>query len=74
MSKDFLHLYFAEDQVLSIFENNLENGRMQKYLIKNMVVKIPILISFHFCLLCWLSHVFIAAASGFNYLGPFRWF
>ena len=47
MSKDFLSLHFAVDQVLSTSGYDLENGRMpckQKYLIKNMAVEIPILI------------------------------
>ena len=41
---------------------------------KNMAVKIPILILFCFCLLCWLPPVSIVAASCFNYIGPRRWF
>ena len=47
MCGDFLPLYFAVDQVLSVSGYDLENGRMsckQKYCIKNMAVKIPILI------------------------------
>ena len=55
VSKDFLPLHFAVGQVLSISGYDLENGRMpckQKYCIKNMAVKIPILILFRFCLLC----------------------
>ena len=32
-------------------------------------LKIPILILFHFCLLCWSSPVSIVAASCFNYIG-----
>ena len=55
MSIDFLCQHFAVDQVLSISQYDLDNGRMlckQKYLIKNMVVKIPLLILFCFCLLC----------------------
>ena len=55
VSKDFLHLHFAVDQVLSISGYELENGRMlckQKYQIKNMAVKIPISILLRFCLLC----------------------
>ena len=59
VSKDFLSLYFAVDQVLSISGYDLENGRMlcckQKYWIKNTAVKIPILNLFHFCLLFYLS-------------------
>ena len=62
MSTDFLPLHFAVGQVLSISGYDLENGRMpckQKYCIKNMTVKIPILILFRFCLLCWLkNHLF----------------
>ena len=53
----------------------LENGRMpckQKYCIKIMAVKIPNLILFRFCLLCWLSPASIVAASCFNYIGPCR--
>ena len=38
-----------------------------------MVVKIPILILFRFCLISLLFPVLIVAASCFNYLGPFRW-
>ena len=55
VSKEFLRLYFAVDQVLSISEHHLENGRMpcnQKYWIKNMAVKILILILLRFRLLC----------------------
>ena len=58
-SKDFLSLHFAVGQVLSISGYDLENGKMpckQKYCIKNMTVKIPILILFRFCLLCWLKN------------------
>ena len=47
VSKDFLCLHFAFDQVLSISGNDLENQSVpckQKYWIKNMAVKIPILI------------------------------
>ena len=76
-SKDFLRLHFAVDQVLSIAGYDFENGRLsrkQKYLIKIMAVKMPILILFCFCLLCWLSSVSIVAASYLNYVGPFRWF
>ena len=36
----------------SISGYDLENGRMQKYWIKSMVIKILILISLHSCLLC----------------------
>ena len=77
MSKDFLYLHFAVDQVLSVSGYDLGNGRMackQKYWIKNMAVKLPILILFRFCLFCWLSPVSIVAASRFNYMGPCRWF
>ena len=59
VSKDFLPLHFAVDQVLSVSGYDLENGRMpckQKYCIKNMAVKIPNFILFHFCLLCWLNN------------------
>ena len=52
--KDILPLHFAVGQVLSISGYDLENGRMlckQKYWIKNMAIKIPILILFRFCLL-----------------------
>ena len=53
MSKDNLRLHFAFDQVLSISEYDLENGRMpcnNKYWIKNMAVKIRILmVLFWFC-------------------------
>ena len=55
MSKDFLPLHFAVGHLLSISAYNLENGRMsckQKYRLKNMAVKIPLLILFRFCLLC----------------------
>ena len=51
----------------------LENGRMpckQKYLIKTMAIKIPILILFRFRLLCYLSPFSIVAASFFNFIGP----
>ena len=60
MSKDFLSLLFVVGQVLSISGYDLENGRMpckQKYWIKNMAIKIAILIVFWFCLLCWLRSV-----------------
>ena len=76
-------LHFAVSQVLSILGYDLENGRMpckQKYCIKNMAVKIPILILFRFCLLCWRkNHLFgvlssVVAASCFNFIGPCRWF
>ena len=73
VSKDFLCLHFVDGQVLSISGYDLENGRKpykQKYWIKNLAVKIPILILFHFCLLCWLSPVSVVAASCFNYIGP----
>ena len=45
----------------------------------NMVVKIPILILFFFCLLCWLKNLLfcvlsVVSASFFNYVGPCRWF
>ena len=76
-TKDFLHLHFAVDRVLSISEPDLENGRMTcqwKYWIKNIAVKILILILFCFYLLCWLSPVSVVAASFFGYLGPCRWF
>ena len=55
---DFLSLHFAVDQVLSILRYDLENRRIwckQKFCMKNMTVKIPILILFHFCLICVLS-------------------
>ena len=51
VSKDFLRLHFAVDDALSISEYYLENGRMHKYCIKAMAVKISILILFRFCLL-----------------------
>ena len=61
-SKNFLGLHFAVGQVLSISAYDLKSGRMpckQKYRIKNMAVKIPILILFCFFLLCWLkNHLF----------------
>ena len=68
MSTDFLPLHFAVGQVLSISGYDLENS---------IVVKIPILILFRFCLLCWLkNHLFcpvsFVAASCFNYIGPCR--
>ena len=75
MSKDFLCFYFVVDQMLSISGNDLENGGMsckQKYKTENMESKLLILILFCFCLLCWLSPVFIVAASCFNYVGPCR--
>ena len=46
MSKDFSPLHFAIAQVLSISGYDMENERMpgrQKYCIKNIAVKIPIL-------------------------------
>ena len=46
----------------------------QKYLVKNMTVKIQILILFYFCLLCYLSSFSIVAVSSFNFRGPCRWF
>ena len=39
-----------------------------------MAVKIPILILFHFCLLCYLSPFSIVAANCFNFMDPCRWF
>ena len=58
----FLGLHFAVGQVPSISAYDLKSGRMpckQKYHIKNMAVKIPILILFCFFLLCWLkNHLF----------------
>ena len=53
VSNDFLPLNFEVDQVLSILGYDLDNGRMpckEKHCIKNMTVKIPILILFRFCL------------------------
>ena len=67
--KYFLRLHFAVDEVLSISGNDLENGRMprkEKYEVKNVAVKIPTLILFRFCLLCWLSPAPIVATSCFN--------
>ena len=62
VSKDFLPLHFAVDQLLSISGYDLENGRMpckQIYCIRNMTMKIPILILFRSCLLCRLkNHLF----------------
>ena len=83
VSKDFLRLIFAVDQVLSISGYDLENGRMQskqKYWIKNTAVKILVLmvpfwfLSTDFCLFCWLFPVSIVAASYFNYICCCRWF
>ena len=77
MSKDFICLHFAVGELLSISGCDLENERMpfkQKYCIKDMAVKIPILILLCFCLLCWLSPVSVVAASCFNYIGPCGWF
>ena len=54
----FLLLRFAVGQGLSISGYDFENGRMpckQKYRIKNMAVKISILILFHLRLLCCCS-------------------
>ena len=45
----------------------------QKYRIKSMAVKIPILIFFRFCLLCYLSPFSAVAASCFNFMDPCRW-
>ena len=62
MSKYFLPLHFAVDQVLSISGYDFEHGKMpckQKYCIKNMAVKISILILFHLRSLCSLkNHLF----------------
>ena len=78
VSKDFLCFHFAVDQMPSISGYDLENGGMppckQKYEIRNMAVKILILILFCFCLLFWLSPFSIVAASCFIYIGPCRWF
>ena len=45
---------------------------------RNMAVKIPTLILFRFCLLCWLKTILrsvsVVSASCFNYIGPCRWF
>ena len=70
-------LYFAVGQVLLISGNDLENRKMpckQKYWIKNMGIKIPILILFRFCLLCRLCPVAVEAVSCFNYINSCRWF
>ena len=67
-------LYFAVDLVLSFSEYDLENRRMpyqQKYWIKSMAVKIPVLVLLRFS---WLFPVSILPASFVNYLSPFRWF
>ena len=62
VSKYFFPLHFAVSLVLSIPGYDLGNGRIlckQKYCIKNMAVKISILILFCFCLLCWFKiHLF----------------
>ena len=54
--------HFAVGQVLWISGYDFENGRMpckQKYCMKNMAVKISILILFRLRLLCWLkNHLF----------------
>ena len=58
VSKDFLPLHFAV-QVLSISGFDSENRKMwckQKYFIKSIAMKIPNLILFPFCLLCWLKN------------------
>ena len=81
VSKDFLPPHFAVGQLLSV-SGDLENGRMpckQKYCIKNMAVKIPILILFRFCLLYWLKNhllcvLSVIATSCFSYISPFWWF
>ena len=70
----FLLVFCSLDHMFSISEYDLENGRMlrqQKYWIKVTVVKIPILILVHFCLLCWFSSVPIVAAIYFDYLECF---
>ena len=64
MSKDLLPLHFAVGQVLSISRYNLENGRMlckQKYCIKNMAVKILILILSRFSLLADFKFIYFAS-------------
>ena len=77
MSKYFLSQHFAVGQGLSVSAYDLENGKMackEKCWIKNMVVKIPVLVLFRVCLLCWLRPVSVVAASCFNHIGPCRWF
>ena len=77
MSKDFIHLHFAVDQVLSISGYDLENGRMacnQKYWIKKYGGKNSDFDFVPLCLLRWFSPVSIVAESSFNYKGPCRWF
>ena len=51
--------------VLSISGYDLENERMpkQKYCIKNMAVKIPILVLLRFCLLWWLKSYLFCVLS-----------
>ena len=77
-SKDCLRLHLVFHQVLSISGYDLENGRMlrckEKYWIKNIAIKIPILILFHFCLLWYLSPFSIVTANCFNFMDPCRWF
>ena len=72
MSKDFLSLHFAVGQGLSLSGYDLEIGKYRVR--KNMVVKIPVLVLFRVCLLCWLRPVSVVAASCFNHIGPCRWF
>ena len=81
VSKDFLHLHFAVDQVLSISRYDLKNLRMsctQNYCIKNITVKILMLIFFWFCLLCWLINHYFASCLCCSWklfcVGPCRWF
>ena len=65
------------DQVFLISRYDSENRKImykQKYWIKTMAVKIPILILFRFCLLWWVSSVSIVAVSWFSSIGPCRWF
>ena len=51
-----------------------KNAVKANILMKNISLKIPILILFRFCLPCWLSSLSNVAASCFSYIGPCRWF
>ena len=64
VSKNLLGLHFAVGQVLSSSGYDLKSGRMpckQKYCIKNMAVKIPILILFCFFYFAGLKTIYFVS-------------
>ena len=69
-------LRFAKTLVAFNFDEkltqNVECRASKNIELKNVAVKIPNLILFHFCSFCWLPSTSIVAASYFSYLGPFN--